>query len=324
MFNYVIKRLLQMIPVMLGVTFIVFILMYYSPGDPAKLILGEKATEEQVAQLREEMGLNDPLLKQFTNYVMGIILRFDFGLSYVTKEPVIEEILNRFPNTALLASLSVLVSVVIGISAGIIAATRQYSAFDNAATALALVGVSIPSFWLGLMLMVLFSIRLSILPASGSYSWKHWILPVITLGTNGAANIMRMTRSSMLEVLRMDYIRTARAKGQSERLVVMNHALKNALMPVITVIGIQFGNLLGGSVLTETVFSIPGLGKYGIDAIRQRDIPAVQGSVLFLALTFSLVNLLVDILYAYIDPRIKSQYHLRRDKKHGKEVAENG
>ena len=318
------KRLLQMVPVLLGVTFIVFTLMYYSPGDPAKMILGETATEEQVEQLREEMGLNDPLLTQFANYVKGIILHFDFGRSYVTKQPVIKEILNRFPNTALLASLGVLVSVVIGMTCGVIAATRQYSVFDNVATAVSLLGVSIPSFWLGLMLMVLFAIKLNILPASGSYGWKYWILPVVTVGTNGAASVMRMTRSSMLEVLRMDYIRTARAKGQSEQSVVMRHALPNALMPVITVIGIQFGNLLGGSVLTETVFSIPGLGKYGIDAIRQRDIPAVQGSVLFLPLTFSIVNLLVDILYAYIDPRIQSQYRLRRDKKHAKEVTVNG
>jgi len=313
-----------MIPVLLGVTFIVFTLMYFAPGDPVKMILGETATVEDVEKLTEELGLNDPLLVQFANYVKGIVTRFDFGRSYVTKQPVVDEILNRFPNTALLAALGVLVSVVIGITSGVIAATRQYSIFDNIGTAVSLVGVSMPSFWLGLMLMVLFAIKLGILPASGSYGWQYWILPVITVGTNGAASIMRMTRSSMLEVVRMDYIRTARAKGQSERLVILRHALKNALIPVITVIGIQFGNLLGGSVLTETVFSIPGLGKYGIDAIRQRDVPAVQASVLFLALTFSLVNLLVDILYSYIDPRIQSQYRMRRQKRQEKGGAVDG
>jgi peptide/nickel transport system permease protein len=324
LYRYVLKRLLQMIPVMLGVTFIVFVLMYYSPGDPAQLLLGEKATAEEVARLREEMGLNDPLLVQFGRYVKGIVTRFDFGRSYVTKEPVVNEILARFPNTARLASLGVLVSVVIGITSGIIAATRQYSIFDNIATAVSLLGVSIPSFWLGLMLMVLFAIKLNILPASGSYGWKYWILPVITVGTNGAASIMRMTRSSMLEVIRQDYIRTVRAKGQTERLVILRHALKNALIPVVTVIGIQFGFLLGGSVLTETVFSIPGLGKYGIDAIRQRDIPATMGSVLFLSLTFGLVNLVVDILYSYIDPRIKSQYRTERSSNQEKKVVVDG
>ena len=308
MYKYVLHRLLMMIPVLLGVTFIVFTLMYFTPGDPVKMILGETAKPEDVAKLTEQLGLNDPFLVRFFNYIGGIVTRFDFGTSYVTGQPVIKEILTRFPNTALLAVLGVSISVVIGVICGVVAATRQYSIFDNLATALSLIGVSMPSFWLGLMLIVLFAIYFGLLPASGSYGPQYWILPAVTIGTNGAASIMRMTRSSMLEVVRMDYIRTARAKGQSERIVIMYHALKNALIPVVTVIGIQFGNLLGGSVLTETVFAIPGVGKYGIDAIRQRDFPVVQGSVVFLAICFSIVNLLVDILYAYIDPRIASQY----------------
>ena len=216
---------------------------------------------------------------------------------------------------ALLAALSVVLSAIIGIVCGVVAATKQYSIFDNLATAVSLVGVSMPSFWLALMLCLLFAVQLGWLPVSGSYSWEYWVLPVVTLGTSGAANIMRMTRSSMLEVIRMDYIRTARAKGQSERKVIAHHALKNALIPVVTVIGIQFGNLLGGSVLTESVFAIPGLGKYGVDAIKQRDLPAVLGSVLFLAITFSFVNLLTDILYSFIDPHIQTSMGASRRQK---------
>lgn len=295
-----------MIPVLLGVALIVFTLMYITPSNPAMMILGESATAEQVAALEEQLGLNDPFLVQFANYITGIVTRFDFGTSWFTGKPIVDELLVRFPKTAMLAAFSVLLSVLIGVTCGVIAATKQYSIFDNLATTISLVGVSMPSFWLALMLCLLFAVQLGWLPVSGSYGWQYWILPVVTLGTSGAANIMRMTRSSMLEVIRMDYIRTARAKGQTEKKVIVHHALKNALIPVVTVIGIQFGNLLGGSVLTESVFAIPGLGKYGVDAIKQRDLPAVLGSVLFLAVTFSFVNLLTDILYSYIDPRIQT------------------
>lgn len=218
------------------------------------------------------------------------------------------EILERFPKTVTLALLSSLISVGLGISAGIISATRQSSWFDNAATAISLVGVSMPNFWQGLMGIIVFSVWLGWLPASGSYGPLYWILPSVTLGTSSAASIMRMTRSSMLEVIRQDYIRTARAKGQTEFVVIMKHALKNALIPVVTVVGMQFGFMLGGSVLMESVFAIPGLGKYMIDSIKTRDFPVVLGSVLFLAFVFSFMNLLVDIIYSFIDPRIKSQY----------------
>lgn len=323
MYKYVLKRLLMMIPVLLGVTFIVFSLMFLAPADPAKIILGESAKPEAVEALREEMGLNDPFIVQFGNYVGKLVTQFDFGKSYVTNRPVMTEILERFPYTALLAVLGSLIAVAIGLVCGVIAATKQYSIFDNVATALSLVGVSMPSFWQGLMQIILFSVILGWLPASGSYGPKYWIMPAITLGTVSAASIMRTTRSSMLEVIRQDYIRTARAKGQSERIVIMKHALKNALIPVITVIGIQFGNLLGGSVLIESVFAIPGIGKYMIDAIKSRDMPVVMGSVLFLAVLFSFVNLLVDILYSYIDPRIKSQYKTEKKAPAGKVAMAN-
>lgn len=313
MYKYILKRLLMMIPVLLGVIMVIFIIIEITPGDPARIMLGESATEEAVARMREEMGLNRNIVVRFLDYVRGVVLRFDFGTSYRTKQPVIGEIISRFPTTFKLAGLTTLISVVMGISLGIVSATKQYTIFDNLATGIALFGVSIPNFWQGLMSIIIFSIWLRWLPASGSYGPEYWILPAATLGTSASAVIMRMTRSSLLEVIRQDYIRTARSKGQTEMKVIMYHGLKNALIPVLTVIGMQFGFLLGGSVLIESVFAIPGLGKYMIDAIGQRDFPVVQGGVLFLAITFSFVNLLVDILYSYLDPRIKSQY--KRDSK---------
>jgi len=308
MYKYVLRRFLMMIPVLLGVSLIIFTLLYFTPGNPAELLLPEEASEEDIMKKEVELGLDDPFFVRYINYLTGIVFKGDFGISYTTKRPVLDEILVRFPTTALLAIASMLVAVPIGIIAGIISATRQYSALDYIATSLSFVGVSMPNFWQGLILILLFSVTFGWLPSSGFGSFKYWILPAVTIGTSSAANIMRMTRSSMLEVIRQDYIRTARAKGQSERLVKYNHALKNALIPIITVVGISFGNLLGGAVLTETVFSIPGLGKLMVDALNVRNYPLVQGSVLFLALTFSFVNLGVDILYAYVDPRIKYQY----------------
>ncbi len=306
--KYIIKRLIMMLPVLLGVLLIVFIITEITPADPVKIMLGENAAPEQVAKLREEFKLDDPMLVRLGNYIYGIATRFDFGRSYETKQPILNEILARFPKTVILASLSVLISCVLGITLGIISATRQYSILDNLSTGIALLGVSMPNFWQGLMSIIVFSVWLGWLPASGSYGWQYWVLPSMTLGTSAAATIMRMTRSSMLEVIRQDYIRTARAKGQAEYIVVVRHALKNALIPIVTVIGIQFGGLLGGSVLIETIFAIPGLGKYMVDSIAKFDYPVVQGGVLFLAFVFSFVNLLVDIVYSYIDPRIKSQF----------------
>lgn len=307
MHKYVMKRILLLIPVLLGVSFLVFTIMSFTPGDPAQLILGESAPAEAVAQLRLEMGLNDPFIVQYFRFVKNAIVG-DFGQSYTTGREVFGEIFSRFPNTLILAVLGIIIAVCIGIPLGIISATRQYTFIDSISMIGALLGVSMPVFWLGLMLILTFSVNLRWLPSGGFDGLTSLILPSITLGVGSAAIITRMTRSSMLEVVRQDYIRTARAKGVAEKVVINKHALKNALIPVITVIGLQFGGLLGGAVLTESVYSWPGVGRMMVDAIRQKDTPTVLAAVVFLAVTFSIVNLAVDILYAYVDPRIKSQY----------------
>ncbi|MCL2874234.1 MAG: ABC transporter permease [Defluviitaleaceae bacterium] len=307
MHKYILKRLLMMIPIILGVTFVIFFMTYITPGDPAVLTLGEAAPAEAVEALREEMGLNDPFLVRYFNYVINMV-QGDLGNSFVTRRGVIDEILDRFPTTLMLAFYGTILSVIIGIPLGIISATKQYSIFDNAATAIGLLGVSIPNFWLGLMLILLFSLNLGWLPPSGLDTPAAWILPVITLGTGSAALVMRITRSSMLEVVRQDYIRTARAKGQKESIIIWKHALRNAMIPVVTAVGLDFGFLLGGAVLTESIYALPGIGRFMVESITRRDFPIIQGGVLFLAITFSFVNLFVDVLYAYIDPRIKSQY----------------
>jgi len=321
--KYIGRRLLLMIPVLLGVSLIVFTLMYITPGDPAKVILGDMATPDDIAALRDELGLDDPFWTRYVNYIKGIVLHGDLGDSYATRKPVLGELLSRFPVTLRLASSGVLVALIIGIPAGIIASTKQYSVFDNIATVLALLGNSMPAFWMGLLLIIAFSVKLGWFPSSGYRSLSQMILPAITLGSSSAAVIMRMSRSSMLEIIRQDYIRTARAKGQKESVVIYYHALKNALIPIITAVGLQFGMLLGGSILTETIFSIPGVGKLMVDSIKKRDHPMVLGGVLFLAAVFSFVNLLVDLLYAFADPRIKSQYSKGSKKKEKKEESDN-
>lgn len=307
MHKYVLKRILLLIPVLLGVSLLVFAIMSLTPGDPAQLILGENAPKEAVLKLREEMGLNDPFFMQYFRFVKNAIVG-DFGRSYTTGREVFGEIFARFPNTLILAVIGIIISVCIGIPIGIISATRQYSFLDSFSMVIALLGVSMPVFWLGLMLILTFSVKLGWLPSGGFDGFKSIILPAVTLGVGSAAIITRMTRSSMLEVIRQDYIRTARAKGVAEKVVINKHALKNALIPIITVVGLQFGHLLGGAVLTESVYSWPGVGRLMVDAIRQKDTPTVLAAVVFLAAAFSVVNLLVDILYAYVDPRIKSQY----------------
>ncbi|WP_294704112.1 nickel ABC transporter permease [uncultured Fusobacterium sp.] len=307
MHKYVLKRILLLIPVLLGVSLLVFAIMSLTPGDPAQLILGENAPREAVLKLREEMGLNDPFFMQYLRFVKNAIVG-DFGRSYTTGREVFGEIFARFPNTLVLAVIGIIISICIGIPIGIISATRQYSFLDSFSMVIALLGVSMPVFWLGLMLILTFSVKLGWLPSGGFDGLKSIILPAVTLGVGSAAIITRMTRSSMLEVIRQDYIRTARAKGVAEKVVINKHALKNALIPIITVVGLQFGHLLGGAVLTESVYSWPGVGRLMVDAIRQKDTPTVLAAVVFLAAAFSVVNLLVDILYAYVDPRIKSQY----------------
>lgn len=308
MWKYILKRLLMMIPVLLGVLLLVFMLNAFSPGDPATQLVGENASAEAIEAMREQLGLNKPVVQRFIDYVAGVVTRLDLGTSYQSRCPVRDEILERFPTTALLAALSMLLAIAIGLPAGIISATKQYSLFDRLGTVVSMIGVSMPNFWQGLMNILVFAVMLSWLPASGFYGPKYWILPVLTVGTSSAATICRMTRSSMLEVVRQDYIRTARAKGAGEGRVTLHHALKNALIPVVTVIGLHFGTSLGGAVIAETVFALPGLGKLMITGINQKDEPIVMGCLITFACIFSLINLLVDILYAYIDPRIKSQY----------------
>jgi peptide/nickel transport system permease protein len=308
MYRYIIKRIVWLFPILLGVTFIVFTILYLSPGDTATLILGEQATEEALERLRNDMGLNDPFIVQFFRYAGDVFLRLDLGRSYVSNRVVLNEILSRLPNTLRLASFSILVAAAIGITLGVLAARFPQTWIDNVVMGFALFGVSMPTFWQGLILIIVFSLNLGWFPSGGFTNPNQMILPVVALSTVSMGNIARITRSSMIDVLDQDYIRTARSKGLSQNIVVNRHALRNALIPVVTVIGLQFGALMGGAVLTESVFSINGLGVLMVNSIRTRDIMMVQGSVLFIAFIFTLVNLFVDILYAYIDPRIRAQY----------------
>jgi len=308
MYRYILKRILWLFPILLGVTFVVFTILYLSPGDAASLILGEQATPESLEALRNQMGLNDPFLVQFFRYAGNVFLRFDLGRSFVNNRVVLNEILQRLPNTILLAGLSITFAALAGIPLGVIAAKKPNTAVDNGVMALALFGVSMPTFWQSLILIIIFSLTLGWFPSGGFSNPNQWVLPVIALSTASIGNIARITRSSMIDVLDQDYIRTARSKGLSKKKVVNSHALRNALIPVVTVIGLQFGSLMGGAVLTESVFSINGLGVLMVNSIRTRDIMVVQGSVLFVAFMFSIVNLIVDILYSYIDPRIRAQY----------------
>ncbi|MBG9981352.1 ABC transporter permease [Facklamia sp. DSM 111018] len=308
MIKYIIKRLLYLIPVILGVSFIVFALLYITPGDPARNALGPSASEAAVKALRLEMGLDDPFLVQFGRYITNIFTKFDLGTSYITKSSVAMEILNRAGATVQLAFLSIAFAVLLGVPIGIICAIRQYSIFDNIAMIFALIGISMPVFWLGLLLIMFFSVSLGWFPSSGFSSPEQMVLPAVALGSQSVSVITRMTRSSMLEVIRQDYIQTAKAKGQRENVVIWKHALGNALIPIITIVGTQFGQLMGGALMTEVIFSIPGIGRLMVDSIKMRDMPMVLGCVLFVAVTFSIVNLIVDILYTFVDPRIKTKY----------------
>lgn len=325
MFKYIYRRILMMVPVLLGVILITFTMMYLSPGEPARFILGDMATKEDIAIFNEQNGLNEPFYVQFALYAKKAITG-DLGISYTTKQPVLNEVLSRFPTTFKLTVLSIVFAVVLGVTVGIITAVKQYGIIDNVMTVIAMLGVSMPSFWEGLMLIILFSVILGILPSSGLTTWKHWILPAFTLSTQTLAASMRMTRSSMLEEIRQDYVRTARAKGQKEFFVIMNHAFRNALLPIITVVGVNFARLMGGAAVIEIVFSIPGIGKLIVDAISVKNAPLVQGGILFIAVTMSFINLLTDIIYALVDPRIRSQYMGVKQfkKKKAKEVAVNG
>ncbi|ACZ38116.1 nickel ABC transporter permease [Sphaerobacter thermophilus] len=312
MFRYIVRRILAMLPVLFLVSVIVFSLIHLTPGDPAITMLGEEATPEAVAALRAKLGLDQPLPVQYLRWV-GSVLQGDLGRSIRSNQPVSEAIAQRLPVTLELAILSVLIGVAIAIPVGIVSAMRRNSPLDTASTGAALLGVSLPNFFLAILLIFIFSVHLRWLPPIGYTpladgvldNLKRMLMPAITLGTALSAIVMRMTRSSLLEVLDQDYVRTARAKGLAEMRVIRVHALKNSLIPVATVVGLQIGGLLGGAIITETIFALPGIGRLLVDSIFQRDFPLVQGVVLFTSLAFLVVNLLVDLLYAFLDPRIR-------------------
>ncbi len=296
------------IPVLLGVLFIVFAINHLSPGDPVVQQLGSNYTQEQYNAKQAEMGLDKPFFAQFYTYTKGIVTKLDFGNSYQTHRPVGKEIMERLPVTLKLSVMGIIITILLGIPFGIISATKQYSKLDYSVTVGSLVFASIPGFWLALMMIIVFSLNLKLVPASGIASWKSWILPVLAVGLSPVASITRMTRSSMLDVVRQDYIRTARSKGLSEGVVIRKHALKNALIPVVTVTGILLGILVGGSVIVEAIFNIPGIGLLMMTAINNKDFPVIQGGVVVLSLFVCIINLLTDLLYGFIDPRIKASY----------------
>ena len=332
MFSYIIKRLIWTVPTLFGVTLMVFSMVHLSPGDPAVAILGDKANAQSVKELRAQMGLDKPLYTQYYIY-MSNIAKGDFGKSATSYEPVLEEFMDRFPATIELASIAMIIATILGVGAGIISAIKRYSVFDYASMFGALAGVSMPVFWLGLILIYFFAVKLGVLPVSGRLGYefdiehitglylidsllvkdyeafwdalKHLILPAVALGTIPMAIIARMTRSSMIEVMKEEYIKTARAKGCSRFQVVAIHALRNALMPVVTIIGLMFGSLFAGSILTETTFSWPGIGKWLVNAVYQRDFPVIQSATLIIASVFIAINLIVDLLYAVINPKIR-------------------
>lgn len=307
MLKYIGKRILMIIPVIIGISLLIFTIMSLSSGSAAAIILGEGASKEDIAQLEEELGLDDPFIVQYFNY-MKDALRGDFGRSYKSNAPVVDEITSRFPVTLKLAILGILIAVCLGIPLGIISAIKRYSIIDNITMLFTLLQTAMPNFWQGLMLMLIFAVYLDVLPATGVDSWLCFILPAITISTRTTAMVARMTRTTMMEVIDQDYIRTARAKGATEYRIIVKHALKNTLIPVITVVGTNFGNLLGGTVLVESVFAMPGIGSLLVTAIRTKDTPIVMAAVMFISICFSLVNLGVDLLYSVADPRIKSQY----------------
>ena len=307
MIRYIIKRLLLFIPILLGISFIALILIDITPGDPVMIIAGWDAKPEEIAKVADDLGLDRPLLVRYYEFVVNA-LRGDLGITFYTKRPVMPDILARFPYTALLASMSVLLSIIIGVPLGVYAATHQYSWKDNTAIFASLILVSMPSFWLSLLLVRVVAVGLKWVPVSGIQHWSSWVLPTFSIAVGYAASIARQARSNMLQVIREDFIVTARAKGQSETYITYRHALKNACIPLVMTIGSIFGMALGGSLVIEMIFSIPGLGQYMISGLTNRDYPVIQGTVLFMSIVFCSVILLIDIAFAFVDPRIRSQY----------------
>lgn len=313
--KYIIKRLLTMIPVLLSVAILIFTLMYFVPGDPVQIMLGDSSpSEEMVEQTRERLGLNKSFGEQMVDYLVNLT-HLEFGNSYVYGTAVGPELMSRFPYTLTLALFSLLFTIIIGIPLGIWCALNAGKAIDNILMVITLVLNSMPAFWLGLLLIVFFSVRLKWLPSNGVSSWKCWIMPVIACSVGALAGICRQTRASMLEVIRSDFVVTARSKGLSERKIIFGHALPNALIPIITVCGARFGMMLGGSTVIETVYSIPGIGLYMVNAINSRDYPVVRGSIIYIAFTFSVIMLIVDLFYAFVDPRIRAQYAKAKKKR---------
>jgi ABC-type dipeptide/oligopeptide/nickel transport system permease component len=301
--RFLLQRVLLLIPTLFGVLLVTFLLLYVAPGDPVQGMVGERADPETLARLRAELHLDDPLYRQFGHYVGGVV-RGNLGASYITRRPIIRDLLERFPATLRLAGAAMLFAAAVGISVGILGAWRPGTWMDRVAAFGSYLGVSFPVYWVGLILILIFAVNLRWLPPSGSGGIVYLVLPALTLGMRSVAFLSRMTRAAMQDVLQSDFIRTARAKGLWEPRVVLSHGLRNALLPVVTVLGLDFGSYLTGSILTETIFSWPGVGRYVLNAIDKRDLPAIQGSILFLSLVFVVVNLLTDILYARVDPRV--------------------
>ena len=320
MLKYIIVRVLWCIPVLFGAILIIFAISFIDPGDPVAALLGSSYTQEQYEQKAEELGVDQPFWHQFGAYIKNIVTKGDFGISYRTKRPVAQEIGDRVGTTIKLAVISIIIAVIFGLPSGILSATKQYSWADRFVTVASLLFASIPGFWLALMLMLAFALNLKLLPASGLGGWKHWVLPALSSGLSFIATLTRMTRSSMLDVVRQDYIRTARAKGLDEKTVIMKHGIKNALIPIITTIGFQFGLLVSGSIIVETIFSLPGLGTLMMSAITNRDYPVIEGCVIVLAAVICIINLVVDLAYGVVDPRIMDQIRKAGKKKKKKEA----
>lgn len=312
MIKYIVKRIFLIVPILLGVSFLVFAILSLTPGDPASIILGNGAEQAAIDQLNEELGFNRPFLTRYFSYISDIVTKLDFGFSYRTRLPIRQELISRLPISFRLAFFAIVLACAIGIPVGILTAVKQYSYLDTGPTLTALVFAAFPTFWLGMILLYVFSLRMGLLPSYGATSWIHYILPVVGLGVPEAATLMRFTRSSMLETVRQDYIRTARSKGAPERRVIFRHAFKNALIPIVTIVGVDFAALMGDACATEVLYSMPGLCTMIINGIRQKDVPSVMGATLLLTALCALVVLLVDIIYAWIDPRIAAKYSGRR------------
>lgn len=315
MSRYVIKRLLLIIPIIIGISFVIFTIMALTPGDPASLILSAGATQDDIDALNHELGYDRPFMVRYFSYIFDLV-RGDMGKSYITRQPVLKQVVERAPVSLQVAFNAIVFSVCVGVPLGVLSAVKQYSLLDSVPTFVALLLASAPAFLIGMILMLIFSLRLGWLPSSWALSgdtpiWKRFILPMLALGLPYAGRQLRFTRSSMLETIRQDYIRTARAKGAREQTVIWKHAMRNALLPVITVVGTNFGGLLGGAVVVETLFSIPGIGTLIVNSIKQKDMPMVMGGTIALAVMFSIIMLIVDLIHAFVDPRVKAKYKRR-------------